>query len=170
MLNELLYRLRALVRRSAVESELDEELRFHFAQQVEKYVRSGLDRAEAVRRARLTFGGMEQVKEECREARGVVFVDTLLKDVRYGLRTLRKSPGFTIVAVLTLALGIGVNTTLFTAYDAIALKPLPVGGPDSVVRLERWFASGSLGNGQYAFSYPEYAFYRSEERRVGKEG
>jgi predicted permease len=160
MLSDLLFRLRALVHRQSAERDLDEELQFHFERQVKKYLQRGLDRPEAVRRARLTFGGMEQLKEECRDARGVALLDTLLKDVRYGLRTLRKSPGFTIVAVLTLALGIGVNTTLFTAYDAIALKPLPVGGPDSVMRLERWFASGSLGNGQYAFSYPEYAFYR----------
>jgi predicted permease len=160
MWSDLLHRMRALVRRKAVECELDEELQFHFEQQVEKYLQRGLDRPEAIRQARLTVGGMEQLKEECRDARGVAFIDTLLQDIRYGLRSLRKSPGFTIVAVLTLALGIGVNTTLFTAYDSIALKPLPVGGADTVVRLERWFASGSLGNGQYAFSYPEYAFYR----------
>ena len=160
MLTDLLYRLRALFRRNAVEGELDDELRFHFEQQVEKHVRSGLTRAEAARQARLTFGGIEQMKEVCRDARGVAFADTLLQDVRYGVRTLCKSPGFTLVAVLTLALGIGVNTTLFMAFNSIALKPLPVGGPDTVVRIERWFQSGSSGTDQYAFSYPEYAFYR----------
>jgi hypothetical protein len=77
-LSDVLHRLRALVRQKAVERELDEELRFHFEQQVEKNLQRGLDRPEAVRRARLTFGGMEQLKEECRDARGVLFVESLL--------------------------------------------------------------------------------------------
>src|SRR5262249_41209043 len=86
MLRDLLYRFRALFRRSAVEAELDEELRFHFDEQVEKYVKSGLPRVAAARRARLTFGRIEQVKEECRDVRGVAFIDTLRQDVRYGVR------------------------------------------------------------------------------------
>src|SRR5262249_7863411 len=71
-----------------------------------------------------------------------------------------RSPGFTLVAVITLALGIGVNTTLFTAFDAVALKPLPVSDPARVVRIERWFESGNHGDVQYAFSYPEYVYCR----------
>jgi predicted permease len=88
------------------------------------------------------------------------FLDTLLQDFRFAVRVLRKSPGFTVVAVLTLALGIGVNTTVFTAYNTVALKPLALRDPGAVVRVQRQFDSGKLGNVQYGLSYPEYAFLR----------
>ena len=150
MLADFLYRLRALFRRDTVERELDEELRFHFAQHVEKHVRSGVPQAEAVRRSRMEFGGIEQVKEECREARGTVLVETLAQDIRYGLRMMRRSPGFTAVAVLSLVLGIGANTAIFSFADAILRKQLPVPAPDRLVRFE------------WSTSYP---FVRELERR-----
>lgn len=135
MWNDLRIRLRALFRRSIVETELNEELRFHFEHEVEKYERSGLPHEEAVRRARLAFGGHEQMKEDCREARGTSFVDNTVQDVHYGLRQLRSNPAFAIVIGLTLALSIGANSAIFSVIHGVLLKTLPYSEPDRLVRI-----------------------------------
>jgi putative ABC transport system permease protein len=136
MFNDLFFRLRALFRRDAVESEADAELRFHFDQQVEKNVKAGLTREEAVRRARLDFGGHEQLKEELRDARGVNLIETLFQDIRYGLRILGRTPFITSVAILSLALGIGANTAIFSLIDSVMLRLLPVQSPEQLALIK----------------------------------
>jgi predicted permease len=135
MLDDLRYRTRALVRHNEVETELDEELRFHFDRQVEKYMRSGMTEEEAKRRARLAFGGHEQVKEDCREARGTAFIELTLQDTNYALRQLWANPTFAMVMVLTLALSIGANSAIFSVINGVLLKRLPYGQPDRLVRI-----------------------------------
>ncbi len=152
MITELLYRLRALLRRRSMESELDCELRAHFDRQVGKLVRSGVPLGEAQRRTRLEFGGLDQLKEACREARGVSFLDNTIQDLRHGLRQLRRNPGFAVVAVLTLALGIGANTAIFTVVNTVLLHPLPYPDSDRIVNILR-----RDGNGD---SIPMFAYWQ----------
>ena len=143
-MSDLWIRVRALFRRKSVETELDDELRFHLERQVEKYVQSGLSREEAQRRARVEFGGVELAKEECRDARGINFIESLVQDLRFGLRMLRKSPGFTTAAVLTLALGIGANTAIFGLVDAELLHALPFPHLERLVNVWTTDAGGDM--------------------------
>lgn len=133
MLDDLRIRLRSLFRRGSVERELDEEIRFHFDHEVEKYIRSGMSEQEAERRAHLAFGGQAQVAQECREARGIGAVEHLRQDLRYALRSLSKNRGFTAVFVATLALGIGSCTAVFSLMTAVMFPPLPYGNPGRLV-------------------------------------
>ena len=149
MVSDVGIRLRALFQRRAMESELQEEIRFHLERQTEKYVGSGLTREEAARRARVEFGGSDLIKEECRDARGVQWIETLVQDVGFAVRMLRKSPGFAAVAVLTLALGVGASTAVFSVVGADFLKPPPFPHVERVVFPWRHSAS-EKGIGDWA--------------------
>jgi predicted permease len=150
---------RRFFRRGLTERQLDAELRFHLEQQTADYVAAGMTAEEARRRARLEFGGLDQVKEECRDVGATRFMEALLQDVRYGVRMLRKNPGFTAVAVLTLALGIGANTAIFSFVDQLLLRPLPFPEANRLVSLcYGSMQSSDIYNG--SVSLPDYVFYR----------
>ena len=153
-------RLRSLFRRAQADQQLDDELRDHFDLATSEYITQGLEPEEARRRARMDLGGLEKVKEECRDTRGTNTIENLLMDLRFGLRMLRKSLGFSTIAILTLALGISVNTAVFTALDALVLRPRAVADPDRLAFVFR--ATGDDPHGR--FSYPDYLYYRDHSK------
>ncbi len=145
--------------RNETADELEEELRSHIQHRADDLERSGLHRAEAERRARIEFGGYQSVKEECHEALGGNFIDGCLNDLRYAVRLLCKSPGFTIAAVLTLALAIGANAVVFAVMNALILRPLNVPQAESLYAIER--RASFLDPSQ---SYPNYRDLRERNR------
>ena len=157
LLAALRFRLATLFRGSQMNAEIEEELRSHIQHRADDLACSGLDRAEAERLACIEFGGQERIKEECHEALGASFLDTLLQDARFSLRMLRKSPGFTIVTVLTLALAIGANAVVFGLMDALILRPLNVPQADNLYGTEYGLDPGFQ-------SYPNYLDLRDRNR------
>jgi predicted permease len=147
-------------RRKRWVEKLDAELRFHVEQQIQNYIQSGESPESARRKALLDFGGLDQVKEECREGRRFAFAETAWQDLRYAVRQMRHKPGFTITVILTLALGIGVNTAIFSLVDQVLLQTLPIPNPEKLVLLYQ--PGPVMGNvssdepGMPSFSYPMF--------------
>src|SRR5262249_27354159 len=162
ILDKVRLRLRSLFRRPTIDSELEAELRFHLDQLIEENISSGMPPEEARRAAQRTIGGSAQYKEECRDMRRVNFVEDLVKDVRYTIRSLAKSPGFTGVVVATLALGIGANTAIFTIVHGALLRPLDYPKPYQLMYLTA--ESPAIGSARSALSAPEYIEFRQMNR------
>ncbi|MBO0725779.1 MAG: ABC transporter permease [Blastocatellia bacterium] len=160
MLSKLKTGLRALLRRSEMERELDEELRHHIEQQIEQNIRLGMNLEEARSAARKAFCGVEQAKERSRDARGVRWLEDLWQDLGYGGRVLMKTPGFTLIAAITLALGIGANTAIFSVVNGVLLRQLPYEKPERLALIWEKFSSWRLE--QVPISASEFADYRNQ--------
>src|SRR5580704_6280597 len=153
MLRKITSGLRSLFRKERVDQELNEEFGAYLEMAAEEKIRQGMTRKDALRAVRLEQGSVEVTKEVVRSAGWESFVETCWQDVRFGLRTLRKSPGFTTVAILTLALGIGANTAIFTMTNSLMLRTLPVRDPGRLVQLLHQYPGEPAFNG---FSWDAY--------------
>ena len=163
MLDDFRFRLRTLFRRNVAEDDLDDELRFHLERAAEQHEARGLSAREARRRARVEFGQVDVVKDDCRQSWGVRQLDALHQDVAYALRLIRKHPALSAVAAVSLAIGIGLNTALFALLDATILRRLPVARPGQLVDV---YTSNVDGFAWYGSSYPDYLDLRSGTRTL----
>jgi predicted permease len=155
-------RVRAVLRKEELNQQLSDEMSFHLEKQIEQNMAAGMTPEEARYAALRKFGGVEQVKEECRDTWGVRFIDTLFQDIRFGLRMLAKNRGFTAVAILTLAIGIGANTAIFSLIDAVMLRMLPVQRP-SELRLVGMVDPQSTGEADPEFTNPLWEQVRNRQ-------
>jgi hypothetical protein len=152
------FRIKGIFSTRRGESELDDELRAHLDALIEENIRRGMNPRDAKYAARREFGGVEQTKELYRDHRGLPFLETLFQDIRFGTRMLRKNPGFTIVAVLTLALGVGANTAIFSVVKAVLLRGLPFKDPAQLVRVNESVVKG----GRSPVAYLNYLDWRAQ--------
>jgi len=158
-LNRLFARLRNFITNRRIDRRLQEEIEQHLNFQANENIRAGMAPEEARRQAVLKFGSVQTVREDCHSEEGLPLVEGVLQDLHYALRVLRKSPAFTLVAVVTLALGIGANTTVFSVVDAVLLRPLPYMHPERLVEAESFFDRNSSPSN---LSYPDFFDWRAQ--------
>jgi putative ABC transport system permease protein len=161
MLSRLKTALRALLRKSDMERELDEELRYHVERQTEQNIRLGMNPEEARYAARKAFSGVDQSKELSRDALGARWLEDIWQDLRYGARTLVKNPGFTLIAVITLSLGIGANTAIFSLVNAVLLRSLPFPQPERIMTI--WEEAPADGINRQSFAPGNYSDLRAQQ-------
>src|SRR5687768_9220240 len=158
MLDQLKRRWRALFRKDELERELEAELRYHLEREAAQNLRSGMTPADAHYSALKSFNAIERSKEECRDARGVRLIEEFLQDLRYGMRLLANNPGVSVIAIVTLALGIGANTAIFSVVNAFLLRPLPYGDPNRLVMVDSQYRGQSTG-----VSFADYEDWRRQQ-------
>jgi predicted permease len=168
VLNKLRLRLRALFFKSRMEDELEEEVRFHLEREVEENIARGMSPKEARYTALRSFGGVERVKEESRDERGIRLLEEVWQDLRYCARMLVKQPAFSLIAVLTLALGIGANTAIFSVVNAVLLRPLPYADDERLVMI--WGKFPAAGTERASVSVPEFIDYRDRTHSFAQIG